>query len=178
MGQFGTNYPFSRITWGGTSLSLCTLGLQGKENKYSEYARHHQCTVATNYRPPDPYARVNAVAALCFGKGAFAPPPPPLLNIVSSGLQPVHIVHHLCTMSTGHTRVTMYVHSVYELCTVPTCMHSAYMYAQRLHVCTVPTCMHSVYGLYSGNIRVRSVYELEHSVYMYACIHVNIYACV
>ena len=31
-------------------------------------------TVGTGYRPPDCCARINAVAALCFGKGASPPP--------------------------------------------------------------------------------------------------------
>ena len=49
-----------------------------------------------------------------------------IVNIVPSLLQHVHVVHHLCRVSTADTRANVDVHSVYKLCTVPTCVHSVY----------------------------------------------------
>ena len=78
-------------------------------------------TASTDYRPPDRCAWVTAVAALCFGNGAFGPLPDYCLFASATSvqcLQHVHVVHHLCTVC-----MNMRVHGYAQ-----TCIH-AYQYA-------------------------------------------------
>ena len=66
----------------------------------------------------------------------------PILNIVSfSHLQHVHVAHHLCTVSTDHTRVNMHetVHSAYMYAQCLQTHPGKRVCAQCLHICT-QTC--------------------------------------
>ena len=109
-------------------------------------------TVSTEYRPLDRCAPVNAVAALCFGKGALSSILSPhaynmcMLYTSAQCLQTIPASTCMCTVST--------VHSVYRLDS------GKRICAQCLHVCAVST-------------DYTQVNACVHSVYMYACV----YAC-